>query len=71
MFFGSVENGLFIVLMKQVKMFYEMVFCVLLEIVDGQVTISWLNNDKGFQLDGSDIDVKVKVVYVCGGFCYL
>lgn len=52
-------------------MFYEMVFCVLLEIVDGQVIISWLNNDKGFQLDGSDIDVKVKVVYVCGGFCYL
>lgn len=71
MFFGSVENGLFIVSMKQVKMFYEMVFCVLLEIVDGQVIISWLNNDKGFQLDGSDIDVKVKVVYVCGGFCYL
>lgn len=71
MFFGSVENGLFIVSMKQVKMFYETVFCVLLEIVDGQVIISWLNNDKGFQLDGSDIDVKVKVVYVCGGFRYL
>lgn len=71
MFFGSVENGLFIVLMKQVKMFYEMVFCVLLEIVDGQVIISWLNNNKGFQLDGCNIDVKVKVVYVCGGFCYL
>lgn len=29
-------------------MFYEMVFCVLLEIVDGQVIISWLNNNKGF-----------------------
>ncbi|EON7695886.1 AsmA2 domain-containing protein YhdP [Escherichia coli] len=68
---GSVENGLLTASMKQAKMPYETVFCAPLEIADGQATISWLNNDKGFQLDGRNIDVKAKAVHARGGFRYL
>ncbi|HGC3432861.1 TPA: AsmA2 domain-containing protein YhdP [Escherichia coli] len=68
---GSVENGLLTASMKQAKMPYETVFRAPLEIADGQATISWLNNDKGFQLDGRNIDVKSKAVHARGGFRYL
>ncbi|HCO7840816.1 TPA: AsmA2 domain-containing protein YhdP [Escherichia coli] len=68
---GSVENGLLTASMKQAKMPYETVFRAPLEIADGQATISWLNNDKGFQLDGRNIDVKAKAVHAYGGFRYL
>ncbi|HCS1408169.1 TPA: AsmA2 domain-containing protein YhdP [Shigella dysenteriae] len=68
---GSVENGLLTASMKQAKMPYETVFRGPLEIADGQATISWLNNDKGFQLDGRNIDVKAKAVHARGGFRYL
>ncbi|ELA5610399.1 AsmA2 domain-containing protein YhdP [Escherichia coli] len=68
---GSVENGLLTSSMKQAKMPYETVFRAPLEIADGQATISWLNNDKGFQLDGRNIDVKAKAVHARGGFRYL
>ena len=68
---GSVENGLLTASMKQAKMPYETVFRAPLEIADGQATISWLNNDKGFQLDGRNIDVKAKAVHARGGFRYL
>ena len=68
---GSVENGLLTTSMKQAKMPYETVFRAPLEIADGQATISWLNNDKGFQLDGRNIDVKAKAVHARGGFRYL
>ncbi|HFP5282376.1 TPA: AsmA2 domain-containing protein YhdP [Escherichia coli] len=68
---GSVENGLLTASMKQAKIPYETVFRAPLEIADGQATISWLNNDKGFQLDGRNIDVKAKAVHARGGFRYL
>lgn len=70
---GSVENGLLTasMSMKQAKMPYETVFRAPLEIADGQATISWLNNNKGFQLDGRNIDVKAKAVHARGGFRYL
>jgi len=68
---GSVENGLLTASMKQAKMPYETVFRAPLEIADGQATISWLNNDKGFQLDGRNIDVKAKAVHARGDFRYL
>ncbi|EEQ8130146.1 AsmA2 domain-containing protein [Escherichia coli] len=68
---GSVENGLLTASMKQAKMPHETVFRAPLEIADGQATISWLNNDKGFQLDGRNIDVKAKAVHARGGFRYL
>ena len=68
---GSVENGLLTASMKQAKMPYETVFRAPLEIADGQATISWLNNDKGFQLDGRNIDVKAKAVHARGGSRYL
>ncbi|HAN1230753.1 TPA: AsmA2 domain-containing protein [Escherichia coli] len=68
---GSVENGLLTASMKQAKMPYETIFRAPLEIADGQATISWLNNDKGFQLDGRNIDVKAKAVHARGGFRYL
>ena len=68
---GSVENGLLTASMKQAKMPYETVFRAPLEIADGQATISWLNNNKGFQLDGRNIDVKAKAVHARGDFRYL
>ncbi|HAI8717103.1 AsmA2 domain-containing protein YhdP [Escherichia marmotae] len=68
---GSVENGLLTASMKQAKMPYETVFRAPLEIVDGKAALSWLNNDKGFQLDGRNIDVKAKAVHARGGFRYL
>ncbi|EIY9118988.1 AsmA2 domain-containing protein YhdP [Escherichia coli] len=68
---GSVENGLLTASMKQAKMPYETVFRAPLEIADGQATISWLNNNKGFQLDGRNIDVKAKAVHARCGFRYL
>ncbi|MEB7938209.1 AsmA2 domain-containing protein YhdP [Escherichia whittamii] len=68
---GSVENGLLTVSMKKAKMPYETVFRAPLEIADGKATLSWLNNDKGFQLDGRNIDVKAKAVHARGGFRYL
>ena len=68
---GSVKNGLLTASMKQAKMPYETVFRAPLEIADGQATISWLNNNKGFQLDGRNIDVKAKAVHARGGFRYL
>lgn len=68
---GSVENGLLTASMKQAKMPYETVFRAPLEIADGEATLSWLNNDKGFQLDGRNIDVKAKAVHARGGFRYL
>lgn len=57
--------------MKQAKMPYETVFRAPLEIEDGVATLSWLKNDKGFQLDGRNIDVKAKAVHARGGFRYL
>ncbi len=68
---GSVEDGLLTVSMKKAKMPYETVFRAPLEIADGKATLSWLNNDKGFQLDGRNIDVKAKAVHARGGFRYL
>lgn len=68
---GSVEYGELCVYMVKVLMLYVGVFCVLLEIVVGEVMFSWVKNDKGFMFDGCDIDVQVIGVCVCGGFCYL
>ncbi|MBN6044802.1 AsmA2 domain-containing protein YhdP [Citrobacter sp. ku-bf4] len=68
---GSVENGTLTASMKQAKMPYETVFRAPLEIEDGVATLSWLKNDKGFQLDGRNIDVKAKAVHARGGFRYL
>ena len=68
---GSVENGALTASMKQAKMPYETVFRAPLEIEDGVATLSWLKNDKGFQLDGRNIDVKAKAVRARGGFRYL
>ena len=59
---GSVENGALTASMKQAKMPYETVFRAPLEIENGVATLSWLKNDKGFQLDGRNIDVKAKAV---------
>lgn len=50
---------------------YETVFRAPLEIENGVATLSWLKNDKGFQLDGRNIDVKAKAVRARGGFRYL
>lgn len=68
---GSVENGALTASMKQAKMPYETVFRAPLEIENGVATLSWLKNDKGFQLDGRNIDVNAKAVHARGGFRYL
>ncbi|QRG79544.1 AsmA2 domain-containing protein YhdP [Citrobacter sp. R56] len=68
---GSVENGALTASMQQAKMPYETVFRAPLEIERGVATLNWLKNDKGFQLDGRNIDVKAKAVHARGGFRYL
>lgn len=68
---GSVENGALTASMQQAEMPYETVFRAPLEIENGVATLTWLKNDKGFQLDGRNIDVKAKAVHARGGFRYL
>ena len=68
---GSVENGRLTAEMQDAKMPYETVFRAPLEIEKGNATLNWLKNDKGFQLDGRDIDVKAKAVHARGNFRYL
>lgn len=68
---GSVENGALHVSMTQAKMPYETVFRAPLEIAKGDATLSWVKNDKGFMLDGRDIDVQATGVRARGGFRYL
>ena len=54
---GSVENGTLHARMTQARMPYETVFRAPLEIARGDATLNWVKNDKGFMLDGRDIDV--------------
>ncbi|WP_253381599.1 AsmA2 domain-containing protein YhdP [unidentified bacterial endosymbiont] len=68
---GSVENGRLTVDMHDAKMPYETVFRAPLEIEKGSAVLNWLQNDKGFQLDGRQIDVKAKAVHARGDFRYL
>ena len=68
---GSVENGILHASIKQAKMPYETVFRAPLEIAKGDATLSWIKNDKGFMLDGRDIDVQATGVRARGGFRYL
>ncbi len=50
---------------------YAGVFRAPLEIAAGEATLSWVKNDKGFMLDGRDIDVQATGVRARGGFRYL
>jgi len=68
---GSVENGSLQVSMQQALMPYEHVFRAPLEIAKGVATLNWVNNDKGFMLDGRHIDVQATGVRAAGGFRYL
>lgn len=68
---GSVENGRLTAEMNDAKMPYETVFRAPLEIEKGTAILNWLNNEKGFQLDGRDIDVKATGVHARGNFRYL
>lgn len=68
---GSVEDGRLTAEMTDAKMPYETVFRAPLEIEKGTATLNWLKNDKGFQLDGRDIDVKATGVHASGNFRYL
>jgi uncharacterized protein (TIGR02099 family) len=68
---GSVENGELRAHMAQAKMPYETVFRAPLEIAQGEATLSWEKNARGFMLDGRDIDVQATGVRARGGFRYL
>ncbi len=68
---GSVEDGRLKAEMVDAKMPYETVFRAPLEIEKGTATLNWLKNEKGFQLDGRDLDVKAKAVHARGDFRYL
>ena len=68
---GSLENGSLHVAMQKALMPYEHVFRAPLEIADGVATLNWVNNDKGFMLDGRNIDVQATGVRAAGGFRYL
>lgn len=68
---GSVEDGRLTASINQAKMPYKTVFRAPLEIEKGVATLNWLKNDKGFQLDGRQIDVKGTGVHARGDFRYL
>ncbi|BBR57177.1 MULTISPECIES: AsmA2 domain-containing protein YhdP [unclassified Klebsiella] len=68
---GSVENGTLRVAMQKALMPYEHVFRAPLEIADGTATLNWVNDDRGFMLDGRNIDVQATGVRAAGGFRYL
>lgn len=68
---GSVENGSLHASMSEAKMPYATVFRAPLEIAKGDATLSWVKNDKGFMLDGRNIDVQATGVRARGGFRYL
>ncbi|KFC00313.1 putative exported protein [Trabulsiella guamensis ATCC 49490] len=68
---GGVENGALTVTMDQAVMPYETVFRAPLEIEKGVANLRWVKNEKGFMLDGRDIDVQAKAVHARGGFRYL
>lgn len=68
---GSLENGSLHVAMKDAKMPYEHVFRAPLEIANGVATLNWVNDGRGFMLDGRDIDVTATGVRAAGGFRYL
>ena len=68
---GSVEHGELRARMTQALMPYTGVFRAPLEIAAGEATLSWVKNDKGFMLDGRDIDVQATGVRARGGFRYL
>ncbi len=38
---------------------------------DGTATLNWVNDDRGFMLDGRNIDVQATGVRAAGGFRYL
>lgn len=68
---GSVENGALSAKMENARMPYETVFRAPLEIASGVARLSWVKNEKGFMLDGRDIDVQAKAVHARGGFRWL
>ncbi|WP_288821462.1 AsmA2 domain-containing protein YhdP [uncultured Leclercia sp.] len=68
---GSVEDGRLTGQMNNAVMPYETVFRAPLEIEKGTATLNWLKNEKGFQLDGRQIDVKAKAVHARGDFRYM
>ncbi|MDR9889715.1 AsmA2 domain-containing protein YhdP [Pseudenterobacter timonensis] len=68
---GSAENGRLTAQMRDATMPYKTVFRAPLEIKKGTATLSWLKNEKGFQLDGRHIDVTAKAVRARGDFRYL
>lgn len=63
---GSVEDGRLVAHIHDAKMPYETVFRAPLEVEKGTATLHWLKNEKGFQLDGRNIDVKAKAVHARG-----
>ncbi|ADO46740.1 AsmA2 domain-containing protein YhdP [[Enterobacter] lignolyticus] len=68
---GSVENGALNLTVAQAKMPYETVFRAPLEVAKGVANLQWVKNEKGFMLDGRDIDVQATGVRAHGGFRWL
>ena len=68
---GSVGDGTLHASMTQAKMPYATVFRAPLEIAKGDATLNWVKNEKGFMLDGRNIDVQATGVRARGGFRYL
>lgn len=68
---GSAENGVLNVAMKDAVMPYETVFRAPLQISRGGANLRWEQNEKGFMLDGRDIDVQAKALRARGGFRWL
>lgn len=67
---GSVENGRLIAHINRAKMPWQGVFRAPLEIEKGGVTLNWLDNEKGFSLEGHNVDIAAKALRLHGDFRY-
>lgn len=68
---GSLPDGKLSVQVADGRMPYEKVFRAPLEIAKGSASLGWKKDEKGFELEGKNIDVQAIGVWARGDFRYL
>lgn len=67
---GSLSNGQITASLRDAKLPYHGVFRAPLEISRGDATLAWHYNDRGFDLQGKNIDVQATALWAHGDFSY-
>lgn len=71
LFSGFVEFGWLDINLKNSILFYGDMFCVLLEVSQVSGIVNWQVDDNGWELWSDQLDVRVKLLWVNGNFCYM